>query len=108
MDPRDTAFEVDEPVRRVYLWDRPPPPAGVTQELMGWWFYERRLLGAPDVRGVLARAEEYSGPAGPNSTYTVYVETEDDGHPGLTLLAGTDPTIDKGGAHDEDGPRGSD
>lgn len=64
VDPRDTEFEVDE----------------------------RRLLGAPDVRAALDWAEQHVGRAGPNSTYTVYVEARDGGRPGLILWAGSDPT----------------
>lgn len=92
VDPSDTQFMGHEPVYRVYLWGRPDPPPGVTPEQMGWWCDEYRVLGAPSVRAVLDWAEEHAGPVGPNSTYTLYVETQDGGRPGLILLAGTDPT----------------
>ena len=53
VDPRDTQWEVDCPVYRVYLWHQPPAPLGVSQGQMGWHCDEYRLSEATGVKEVL-------------------------------------------------------
>ena len=43
VDPRDTQWEVDWPVYRVYFWHQPPAPPGVAQEQVMWHCDEYRL-----------------------------------------------------------------
>ena len=89
VDPRDTQWEVDRPVYRVYFWHRPPAPAGIEQEDMGWHCDENRLSDVADVVEVLdwARKEARS-----DQTFVVYVEQRDARRSGLVRLFGTDPS----------------
>ncbi|MFG3258596.1 hypothetical protein [Streptomyces sp. NPDC048172] len=84
VDPRDTAWEDEEPRYRVYCWDRRRVCAD-----------EYEVRGAADVDEVLAWArarvtERAEGAEGVELTYTVYVLVEPDGpgRPGLVRLAG--------------------
>jgi hypothetical protein len=95
VDPRDTRWEQDRPVYRVYLWHQPAAPEGVAQEQVMWHCHEHRLSDAEDVHEVLAWI---AATIRDDQTYTLYVEHRDrDGEPGLVMLAGTDPT-EAGGA----------
>jgi hypothetical protein len=57
VDPRDTRWEENDPVYRVYFWHRPPPPDGVPADSVMWHCDEQRLVGARDVHEVTAWAE---------------------------------------------------
>jgi hypothetical protein len=88
-DPRDTRWEADRPVYRVYFWHQPPAPPGVAQEHVMWHCDEYRLSDVTDVEEVLAWAR---GTARPDQTYVVYVEQRDGDRSGLVRLLGTDPS----------------
>ena len=91
VDPRDTQWEIDQPVYRVYFWHQPPAPPDIPQEHMGYHCDEHRLAGAEDIHEVLRWATEA---ARPEQTFTLYVEVNaSDRGPGLIHLAGIDPTI---------------
>jgi hypothetical protein len=92
VDPRDTEWEVEGPVYRVYFWHRPPAPGGAPQEQMMFQSDEYRLSGAVDVGEVLdwARAT-----ASPDQTFTLYIEHGHGDSPGLIHLMGVDPTVPK-------------
>jgi hypothetical protein len=89
VDPRDTEWEMDRPVYRVYFWHQPPAPPGVQQSQMGYHSEEHRVSGAEDVHEVLTWAAQA---ARPEQTFTLYVEQLRDGSPGLIRLSGIDPT----------------
>jgi hypothetical protein len=89
VDPRDTAWEVDQPAYRVYFWHQQLAPPGIRQAQMGYVSDEYRLTGADDVVQVLRWAK---GAARPEQTFTLYVEHLHDNGPGLIKLAGEDPT----------------
>ena len=88
VDPRDTEWECDEPVYRVYFWHQPAPPPGIAAEQMGWHCDEHRLTGAADVHEVIEWADRRL-PEGDH--YVLYVEQSDRGMPGLVRLAGVEP-----------------
>ena len=89
VDPRDTQWETDSPVYRVYFWHQPSAPDGIPQEHMMFHCDERRVSGAEDVGQVLDWARST---ARPDQTFTLYVERSDGGRPGLIRLMGADPT----------------
>ena len=89
VDPRDVEWEIDQPTYRVYFWGKGTAPNDVPSEEVGYYSDEHRVLDASDVREVIEWAERT---AGPNETYTLYVEHEQDGGTGLIQLAGIDPT----------------
>ena len=90
VDPRDTEWEVEQPVYRVYFWHQPPAPPGIPQQQMGYHCDEYRLGGAADVHEVIDWAVTT---ARHMRTFTLYVEHLQDGRPGLIHLAGRDPTV---------------
>jgi hypothetical protein len=59
VDPRDTDREVDKPIYRVYFWEQLSYP-GLTQGEAGYKSYENEVVGAVDVREILAWAEDYA------------------------------------------------
>ena len=79
IDPRDTKWEVDSPLYRVYFWER--------QKDGGYWSDEFGLDGVSGVEEVLRWAEE--GAQG--RTFVVYAALTLGGEPGLVRLAGVDP-----------------
>jgi hypothetical protein len=90
IDPRDTEWEVEGPVYRVYFWHQPLAPSGVPQEHMMFHSDEYRLSGAVDVGEVLDWARTI---AKPDQTFTLYVEHRHGDSPGLIHLMGVDPTV---------------
>jgi hypothetical protein len=90
VDPRDAQWEEDSPTYQVYFWYQPPAPPGIPQDRVMYHATEHRLRDATDVHAVIAWAEEN---AGPDRTYTLYVEHTDSEGLGLVHLAGTDPTV---------------
>jgi len=90
IDPRDTEWEVEGPVYRVYFWHRPIAPIGVSQEHVMFHSDEYRLSGAVDVDEVLDWARTT---ARPDQTFTLYAEHRHDDRPGLIHLMGVDPTV---------------
>ncbi len=89
IDPRDTEWEVDSPIYRVYFWHQPPAPPGVAQEHVMFHCDEYRLSDVTDVSEVVRWAE---GSARSDQTFTLYVEHRDAARLGLIQLMGTDPT----------------
>jgi hypothetical protein len=90
IDPRDTEWEVERPVYRVYFWHQPHAPEGVAPEHVMFHSDEYRLSGAPDVAEVLDWARTT---ARPDQTFTLYVEHRHGDSPGLIHLMGVDPTV---------------
>jgi hypothetical protein len=89
VDPRDTQWEVDSPVYRVYFWHQPPaPPAGVAQEHVGWHCDEYRLSDVADVEEVIDWARKK---AQSDQSFVIYVEQRDGQRSGLARLFGVDP-----------------
>lgn len=88
VDPRDTQWEVDKPVYRVYFWHQPDAPPGVAQQHVMWHCDEYRLSDAVDVEEVLGWARTN---ARPEQTFVVYVEQRDAQRSGLVRLLGVDP-----------------
>lgn len=88
VDPRDTQWEIDWPVYRVYFWYQPPAPPGVAQEHAMWHCDEYRLSDAIDVEEVLGWARNT---ARSDQTFVVYVEQRDAQRSGLVRLWGVDP-----------------
>lgn len=88
VDPRDTQWEVDRPVYRVYFWHQPSVPLGVAQEHVMWHCDEYRLRDAADVEEVLDWARDR---VRPDQTFVLYVEQRDAQRSGLVRLLGTDP-----------------
>lgn len=88
VDPRDTQWEVDKPVYRVYFWHQPDAPPGVAQQHVMWHCDEHRLSDAVDVEEVLGWARTK---ARPEQTFVVYVEQRDAQRSGLVRLFGVDP-----------------
>jgi hypothetical protein len=90
IDPRDTEWEVEGPVYRVYFWRQQPAPMAVSQGHVMFHSDEYRLSEAADVGEVLdwARAT-----ARADQTFTLYVEHWHDDRPGLIHLMGVDPTV---------------
>ena len=83
VDPRDTRWEVDRPVYRVYFWwQRDGRPDA------GWASEEWQVDGA-DVQEVLAWADMDEM----HRAFTLYVRYTCDGMPGLIRLHGSDPTV---------------
>ena len=62
IDPRDTEWELEGPVYRVYFWHQPPAPIGASQEHMMFHSDECRLSEAADVGEVLDWAPPQPGP----------------------------------------------
>jgi hypothetical protein len=89
VDPRDTRWEVDSPVYRVYFWTRPPAPPGIPPDRVMYQSNEFELTDAEDVSEVLSWAEA-NGEAG--ATFTVYAVVQAAGEKGLVRVAGRDPT----------------
>jgi hypothetical protein len=90
IDHRDTEWEVEGPVYRVYIWHQPQAPEGVAQELMMFHSDEYRLSGAVDVGEVIDWARTT---AGPDQSFTLYVEHCHGDSPGLIHLMGVDPSV---------------
>jgi hypothetical protein len=90
IDPRDTEWEVEGPVYRVYFWHQPLAPDGVAQEHGMFHSAEYRLSGAVDVSEALDWARTT---ARPDQTFTLYVEHRHGDSPGLIHLMGVDPTV---------------
>lgn len=88
VDPRDTTWETDWPVYRVYFWNQPPAPPGIAQAQVMWNCDEYRLSEATDVQEVLEWAHSR---ARPDQTFVLYVEHHDGHSSGLVRLFGTDP-----------------
>jgi hypothetical protein len=88
VDPRDVQHEVDQPVYRVYFWNRPAPPSGVPTQDLAYPCEEYRLQGALDVHEVVRWA---TATAVPEQTFVIYAEHHIDGRPELIRLAGRDP-----------------
>ena len=88
VDPRDTRWEVDRPVYRVYFWHQPGSAPGVVEPHVMWHCDEQRVSDASDVEEVLGWAR---ATARPDQTFVLYVEQTDAGRPGLVRLSGTDP-----------------
>ncbi len=92
VDPRDTQWEVDSPVYRVYFWHQPPAPAGVAQEVAqehaGWYCDEYRLSDVADVEEVIDGARKK---AQSDQSFVIYVEQRDGQRSGLARLLGVDP-----------------
>ena len=89
VDPRDTQWEADWPVYRVYFWHQPPTLAGVPQEHMGWHCDEYRLSDIADVEEVL---EWTRRKVRADQSFVIYVEQRDGQRSGLVRLLGADPT----------------
>jgi hypothetical protein len=89
VDPRDTQWEEDAPVYRVYLWSQALAPPDIPSDLVGWQSEEYEIRDARDVHEVIAWAQrpEHGGRA-----FALYVSIERNGQPGLVRLAGVDPT----------------
>jgi hypothetical protein len=88
VDPRDTEWEICQPVFRVYFWEPNPLPPGIPEESAGYRSTEFEVSGV-DVGEVLAWAET-NAPSG--ATFTVYTVVEQGSRRGLVRLAGVDPT----------------
>lgn len=86
VDPRDTRWDVDSPIYRVYFWHRPPAEPGTDHERMGWHCEERRVTEATDVLEVLAWA---NGPDGRGRLFELFVEATHSDGLALLRLAGT-------------------
>ena len=81
VDPRDTRWEVDSPIYRVYYWHRPAAAPGFDQELMMWHCEEWRLTEAADVHEVLTWA---NGPHARGRLFELFAEAPHSD--GLALL----------------------
>lgn len=83
-------WEVEAQAYSVYFWHQRPAQMGTSQERVMFHSDEYRLSGAADIGEVLdwARAT-----AGPDQTFTLYVEHRHDDRPGLIHLMGVDPTV---------------
>jgi hypothetical protein len=90
IDPRDTEWEVDGPAYRVYFWRQPPSRADGAHDRVVLRSDEFRLVGAIDVAEVFEWARTT---AGPEQTFTLYVEHRNGDSPGLIHLMGVDPTV---------------
>lgn len=89
IDPRDTCWEVDNPVFRVHFWWRCAPAEGVREEDMGFVSDEYEVRAA-DLEQVLEWAKSKSGS---KTTFTLYVLMKDEQIGlGLIRLIGDDPT----------------
>ena len=87
VDPRDTGWEVNEPVFRVYFWRELETPVDGAEQAYASDEYE---VTDADVREVISWADQQSA----GRTYTLHVLVP---HPwpeelGLINLAGNDPT----------------
>jgi len=71
IDPRDTAWEIDQPIYRVYFWSRQPAPPGIAAAQMGYVADEYRIRDATDVIEVLDWAQRT---ARTDQTFCLYVE----------------------------------
>ena len=85
-DPRDTRWEVDTPIYRVYFWHRPAAEPGQGREIPMWSSDEWRLTDAADVHEALAWA---NGPEGRGRVFELYVEALHSDGLGLLRLAGS-------------------
>jgi hypothetical protein len=90
IDPRDSEWEVEGPVYRVYPWRQPLAPEGVAQEHGMFHSAEYRLSGAVDVSEVLDWARTT---AMNDQMFTLYVEHRHGDSPGPIHLMGVDPTV---------------
>ena len=88
VDPRDTEWEVDRPVYRVYFWHQPSAATGVAQADAMWHCDEYRLSDATGVDEVLDWARDT---ARSDQTFVTYVEVRDGQRSGLVRLHGSDP-----------------
>ena len=88
VDPRDTQWEADWPVYRVYFWHQPPAPPRVAQEHAMWHCDEYRLSEVTDVEEVLDWARNR---ARADQTFVIYLEQRDAERSGLVRLIGVDP-----------------
>jgi hypothetical protein len=88
VDPRDTGWEVEATVYRVYFWA--PRRTENPSQTPAWTSDEHELLGARDVVEVVDWAEANAA----GRRYTLYVVLEKPGGSGrgLIRLAGVDPT----------------
>lgn len=86
VDPRDTRWEVESPVYRVYFWHRPAGEPASGQEQMMWHCHEWRLTEAADVHEVLAWA---NGPEGRGRVFELFVEASHSDGLALLRLAGS-------------------
>lgn len=87
-DPRDTEWEVDRPVYRVYFWHQPEARPGAAQRHAMWHCDEYRLSDATDVQEVLDWARNT---ARSDQTFVIYVEQREAQRSGLARLLGVDP-----------------
>lgn len=87
IDPRDTSWEQDHAMYRVYFWDTSINTS-----------YEYEVLGEIDIDELLPWAEEYATARG--WTYTIYALTTEGDRRGLIRLAGVlgDPFAQDGAA----------
>ncbi len=81
VDPRDSTWEVDEPVYRVLTWSPLPTPGG--------WSCEENDIYDAEVDEVLEWARHQ---ARPDQLVTVHVRVPSPEGPGLVRLTGWDPT----------------
>jgi hypothetical protein len=88
VDPRDTQWEADQPVYRVYFFHQPDALPSVAQQHVMWHCDEHRLRDATDVEEVLGWARTK---ARPDQVFVVYVEQRDAQRSGLVRLLGVDP-----------------
>jgi hypothetical protein len=88
VDPRDTTWEVDEPVYRVLTWSPLPAPAGLDGAQAAWSCEEHDIFDA-EVDEVLAWARHQ---ARPDQLVTVFARVPSPEGPGLVRLTGWDPT----------------
>jgi hypothetical protein len=88
VDPRDTSWEVDYPMYRVFIWSPLPGPPPNPPLAQGWRSMEFDVTEA-DIDEVLAWAREQTPSDG---TFTVWVRGENNGAPGLYRVAGWEPT----------------
>jgi hypothetical protein len=90
VDPRDTLWEDNTPVYRVYFWSKALAPPEISPEKVGWRSDEYEIHDAADVHEVITWAQ---GPEHGGRAFTLYVSLERNGEPGLVHLARVDPTI---------------
>ena len=92
IDPRtDRRWELESHDYRVVFWRQPSAPAGVPQNRVGWHAYGPDVLGALDVREVIAWADEEARKR--EAMYTLFAKVDYSDRPGLLWIAGVDPTV---------------